>query len=75
MPLALRLTKVAEDDLHLKGVELLTGFDVLGGKEVSHKVGIGMNLAGEEAARNFFVVVSEIDFRKVLFEFETLHDV
>ena len=67
-PLALRLSKVAEDNLHLEGAELLAGLDVLGGKEVGHEVGIGVNLAGEEATRNFFVIAREIEPGQVLFE-------
>ena len=46
------------------------------GFQLGHKVGMGVDFTGEEAARNFLTVtISEINFRKVLFEFETLHDV
>lgn len=62
-PLALWLTKVLEEYLHLKGAELLAGPDVLGGKEFGHKVGIGMNLAGEEATGDLFVTAREIILR------------
>lgn len=40
---------------------MLAGLDVLGGKEFGHKVGIGMNLAGEEATGDLFVTAREIE--------------
>ena len=67
-PLALRLPEVAEDDLHLEGAELLTGLDVLGGKEVGHKVGIGVDFTGKEATGDIFVIAREIEPGQVLFE-------
>ena len=50
-----------EDYLHLEGAELLAGLDVLGSKEFGHKVGIGVNLAGEEATGDLFVITREIE--------------
>lgn len=67
-PLALRLTEVTEDDLHLEGRELFLAFGVPGGDEVSHEVGIGVEFAGEETARDLFVIVREIASGQVLFE-------
>lgn len=57
-----------ENYLHLEGGELLAGFDVLCGKEFGHKVGIGMNLAGEEATGDLFVITREIKSGQILFE-------
>lgn len=58
---SLGFPKVLEDYLHLKGAELLAGLDVLGSKEFGHKVGIGVNLAGEEATGDLFVIAREIE--------------
>ena len=60
--------KVLEDYLHLKGAELLAGLAVLGSKEFGPKVGIGVNLAGEEATGDLFVIAREIQPGQVLFE-------
>ena len=57
-----------EDNLHLEGGELLAGLDVLRSNEFGHKVGIGMNLAGEEATGDLFVTAREIEPGQVLFE-------
>lgn len=67
-PLALRLTEVAEDDLHLEGAELLAGFDVLGVEEVGHEVWVGVDFASEEAPGDLFVIAREIASGQVLFE-------
>ena len=64
----LRFSEVLENYLHLKGVKLFAGLDVLGGMEVGHKVGIGVNLASKEAAGNFFVIAREISLGQILFE-------
>ncbi len=52
----------------MEGVSCLGGGDVLGGKKFGHKVGIGMNLAGEEATGYLFVTAREIEPGQVLFE-------
>ena len=57
-----------EDYLHLERAELLAGLDVLGSKEFGHKVGIGVNLAGEEATGDLFVIAREIEPGQILFE-------
>lgn len=67
-PLALWLSKVFENNLHLEGTELLAGLDVLGGKKVGHEVGIGVDFAGEEATGDLFVIAREIQPGQVLFE-------
>ena len=60
--------KVLEYYLHLEGAEMLAGLDVLCGKEFGHKVGIGMNLAGEEATGHLLITAREIEPGQVLFE-------
>lgn len=67
-PLALRLTEVTEDDLHLEGAELLAAFDVLGVEEVGHEVWVGVDFASEEAPGDLFVIAREIASGQVLFE-------
>ncbi len=42
--------------------------------EVGHEVGIRVNLAGEEATGDLFVIAREIDLCKVLFEHELFHN-
>lgn len=73
--LRLWLAEEGEDDLDLFWGEEFAFGGVGGSGEFGHQWLIGVEFAGEEATRNFFVIVCEIDFRKVLFEFETLHDV
>lgn len=60
--------KMLEDYLHLEGAELFAGLDVLRSKEFGHKVGIGVNLAGEEATGDLFIIAREIEPGQILFE-------
>lgn len=64
----LGFAEVTEDDLHLKGAELLAAFDVLGVDEVGHEVRVGVDFASEEAPGDLFVIAREIASGQVLFE-------
>ena len=64
----LGFAEVMVDYLHLKGRELFLAFGVPGGDEVGHEVGIRVELAGEETARDLFVIAREIEPSQVLFE-------
>ena len=64
----LRLAEVAADNLHLQWGEAFLAFDVVRGLEVGHEGGIGVEFAGEEAARGFLATAVEIGHGKVLLE-------